>query len=1019
MTEIWPGQLVTPLGAPGPNPPPGYDLVPLTGSDPKKEADAEKARLELIEKRRALGLNDDGTPIAATAASVVSGPEFLKTLPDKDARMARAIAEGRVDLPKGRQASDPNWMRWTEQAMQYDPDLDQSNVTSRRSTRRDFTSGSNAKNITAINTALGHLESLAKDADALDNFGDLGPMTGTANRIRYKILEESGDPRTSKFKQSRDAVANELMRVFRQVGASTTEIKEWQDNISASQSPDQFKASIQTAAELLGSRLSAMNDSYQRGMGSSSDVFELLSPHAREIFSRYGIGPGNPEGGDGGDDKAGAGAGPGGAPNEALPPGDGPKVGETWTAPDGTVWKHIDDHTDQNMTTGETALSVDVSGGFTPAEQSEIDAAKQGTDTAGAAVTGAADTITMGALDKLGAGVEAFGDAMTGKGSFTDRFGRRLAVDNAKLAAISDEHPWAYATGQVAGGLVLPTFAARTPAHLAKLGTAYGAAYGAGSSDRLTDVPANLVTGAAVGAASGWAGGKLAEKLEARAAAKTAALGTDKAETSATRYGRGQQFGIDLSLGDAAGMSAKVGERILDVQPGSAGMMNKARQRLGEQIGGAAEDVAATYGPSTSFDGMGRAAQTGLRKWQDKFERIAGKAYGAIPISEKATAGLDNTRQALSELTTVFESNPKMAELFKNTRLNRYMDALTTKLETIDEIGPRAGLNRALGNEKTREAGGGLSWKDLKEFRSRIGEEIGDQRFSESPTKTELRRLYGALSEDMRATANAQSPKALAAFERANSLYRAGQQRIDDAVKFLVGDDGAMSAEKAAARIQAMVKSGKASSDLSKLAEIRKSLPPSEASELINGVIKLLGQPANSAGRDFQAQTFIRNFRDMAPEAKNLLFGGAGKELRQNLDEFSKVMGDVAASDATRNTSNTAMGLAGAVGYGLGGWLGIIGQAAGSYGLAHLWTSPKFVRWATGYSKMARAAAKAAKVEPDKVRTQARLLDKLAASDPSLAQDVLPVRDAILKAVNDNASRSAAASAGDDQDGGQ
>jgi hypothetical protein len=816
-------------------------------------------------------------------------------------------------------------------ASQFDPTLDAANAATRVATRKDFTSGQAAKNITSINTALGHLGTLWTSAQALNNGG-----FRQWNRLANAVVTETGDPRVKDFTISRDAVANELMRVFRGSGGSLAEIEEWKKNIDAADSPDQLRAEIGKGVDLLNSRLEAMGEQYTKGMSTSADPLTFLTPHAQAVFNA--LAPG-------GNGIIGATPVPGapGPPTGQPPNDDGPKIGETWTAPDGTKWQHIDANTDKNLATGETALSVDVSGGgLTPEEQAEVDAKAKGTDVVGAGVTGAADTITMGTLNKAGAAIDALGDSLSGKGSFTDRYGRRLLMNNAELAKISEEHPWAYASGQVAGGLVLPTFGARTPAQLAKLGAAYGAAYGAGSSDSLADVPGNAASGAAVGAATGWGGGKLAQALEARAAAKAASLGTDPAETAATRYARGQKFGIDLNIGDVTGMGGKVPERILDVQPGAAGVMNKSREKVGEQIGNAVEDVAGTYGPSTSYEGMGRAAQSGVRKWQDKFERVVGQVYEAIPIGKNVKASLDNTRQALGELTTIFESNPKMAAIFKNTRLSTYMDALSSKIEAVDEVGPRAGLNRALGNEKTKEVGGGLSWNDLKAFRSRIGEEIGDQRFSESPTKSELRRLYGALSEDMRATASAQGPKALKAFERANAMYREGQERIDQAVKFLVGDDGAMSPEKAAARVQAIVKSGKASSDLGKLAEIRKSLPPEEAGELVNGVVKLLGQPANSEGRQFSAQTFVRNFKDMAPEAKNLLFGGGGKELRQNLDEFAKVMGDVASSDATRNTSNTAMGLAGLVGYGAGGYLGVMGQAVTSYGLARVWTNPKF-----------------------------------------------------------------------------
>lgn len=646
--------------------------------------------------------------------------------------------------------------------------------------------------------------------------------------------------------------------------------------------------------------------------------------------------------------------------------------------------------------------------GLTSEEKAQVARTAGETDKVGAGLMGAADTITMGALDKAGAAATAFRDSLAGKGSFPDIYGRQVMVNDAIIDQVQRDSPWWYAGGQIAGGVVLPTFGARTPAQLAKVSAAYGATYGAGSSDELSQVPGRVITGAGLGAATGWAGGKLLEKLSARAAARA---GTTAAETPADRYARGQRFGLDLSVGDVRGMGAKATERVLDVQTASAGTMNAARQKLGGQIEDAVDTVASTYGSPTSFRGMGEVAQAGVRAWQSKFENVASKAYDAIRISPKKPAVLDNTRTALAELTTIFESNPKMAKAFENTRLNTYMEALTKKVETVEQSGPSAGLNRFLGNEKTKEVGGALSWQDLKAFRSRIGEEIGDQRFSDSPTKTELRRLYGALSDDMRATAASNGPAAVKAFERANTLYRQGQERIDKAVKFLVGDDGQMTPEKAAARIQAIVKSGKGTSDIAKLADIRRSLPANEAGDLASGIVRMLGQPNNSEGRAFNPQTFTKNYADMSAEAKNLLFGSADKDLRANLDDFSKVMGDVAANNSTRNSSNTAMGLTISAGtLWTTGPMGLLAQAATSYGAGKLWTNPKFVRWATGYARMARGAARAGRQPTgDNLTMQANLLKKIAASDPSLTQEVLPIRQSILAAANDNATRSAAA----------
>jgi len=631
--------------------------------------------------------------------------------------------------------------------------------------------------------------------------------------------------------------------------------------------------------------------------------------------------------------------------------------------------------------------------GLTAEQQAEVERRRQGTDATGAVVNGAADTLTMGTVSKLAAGADALGQSLSGQGAFGDNYSRNLETENAYQEAVQDDHPWAYTGGQVAGGLALPAFGARSATQLAKVGAAYGATYGAGSQDTLGEAAIGATTGALTGAATGWGGGKLLNKLESRAARRAAEVGTDAAEegagNAASRYARAQQFGLEPGLDAVGGRGSKIVGNTLSNMPGSAGVMNASRQNLAGQTLDAVDAVAGTYGPTTSFYGMGSALKNGAQKWVSKFEDVASKLYARIPISDKAPANLDNTRQALTELTSIFETNPKMAAAFRNTRLDKYMDALG-------------------------EEGPGLTWNELKTFRSRIGEEIGDARFSESPTKSELRRLYGALSEDMKITAEAQGPAAVKAFERANRVYREGQQRIDNALKDILGDDGAMTAERAAARVQAMVRDGKAGSDFQKIAAIRRSLPKEEAGEVVNGIIRLLGHPGNAEGRQFAADTFMRNFNDMAPAAKNLLFGQRTNPLRQNLEEFAQVVGNLAERNALQNSSNTAgQVLTGLTFYSVGNIPALLGQVATSYGAARLMTNPKFVRWATGYSKMVRGAARGGQVNEGGLLTQARLLDKLASSEPAIAQEIAPLRDWLTRAANDNVGTVSRATASD------
>jgi hypothetical protein len=72
-------------------------------------------------------------------------------------------------------------------------------------------------------------------------------------------------------------------------------------------------------------------------------------------------------------------------------------------------------------------------------------------------------------------------------------------------------------------------------------------------------------------------------------------------------------------------------------------------------------------------------------------------------------------------------------------------------------------------------------------------------------------------------------------------------------------------------------------------------------------------------------------------------------------------------------------------------------KTGAEYGMANLWTNPKFVRWASGYTKMLTGAANAGKkVDPGKLQMQANLLGKIAAGNPAITQDALRLRHTLL-----------------------
>lgn len=639
----------------------------------------------------------------------------------------------------------------------------------------------------------------------------------------------------------------------------------------------------------------------------------------------------------------------------------------------------------------------------------------------------ASNSATFGLADVVSAGV----DAATTDRTFSESLRREHAIDAYDFR----EHPGYAISGSVAGGVALPTGAlgaARSAATAARLagaaeaevataaraaaanrlaleGGGYGFVHGAADADGdMSQRIANAVMESAIGATTGYAAGRILPSGAGRSPSPREPLVDPVTErlnqpledvTSAERVASARDFGIDLPMGAAGGRTAAILERGLDIVPPSAGVMEDARRGTSSQVEQAVEGVGARYGPSRTLFSAGQALQRGAKNWISRFQRVASQAYERIPIPPGISASLTNTRAALTNMLDVFRSNPDMRRLFQNSRLRAYLEALTPPHEVADEFGvtdPLAGVMRTAGRGTTRPPGD-LSWQDLKHFRSIIGEEIGEVRFSDSPARSQLRALYAALSEDMRVTATTRGPRALRAFERANNLYSRGEQRIEQALVSILGDDSRNNPEAAARAIQTIARSGRGTSNIQQLAQIRASLSKGDEWDDVAGtLIRLGGQPAQSQGREFNPQTFVQWYSDMSEPARNLLFGDRGRrELRQALDDFVAVNQRLAGSNALRNTSNTAPGItaAGAV-TGLGAvlfnpLLGIklAGVAGINYGMARLWTNPGFVRWATGYTRMLRGAAHGAP-SAGAVSRQRGYLMRLARSQPGIAADV-------------------------------
>ena len=212
-----------------------------------------------------------------------TGEAALADLTPGEQGVVRRLVDYKQLLPSGMALRTPYWQKMLERAGLYDPSFDQTQYNARQKVRTDFTSGKAASNVRSLNTAVGHLASLDAKAKAL---GNAGPRVW--NWIKNSSLTELGDERVKAFLTTANAVAGELATVFKGTAGTDQEIKAWRELINESDSPEQLRAVVDQAVELLSSRLDALTQQYITGMGKPKD-FTILTPKSRKIIAELGL----------------------------------------------------------------------------------------------------------------------------------------------------------------------------------------------------------------------------------------------------------------------------------------------------------------------------------------------------------------------------------------------------------------------------------------------------------------------------------------------------------------------------------------------------------------------------------------------------------------------------------------------------------------------------------------------------------------------------------------------------------
>lgn len=221
------------------------------------------------------------------APNAQSQQQFLASLPGGStgamATGVKALANYTINpatfssrVPAGQTESQRQQM--VTLAQQYDPTFDETQYNSRQATRTNFESGAYSKNINSLNTAIGHIADLSTTLAQLGNVGFT-----PANLVKNTVANVTGSGKITAAETNLSAAVSELATTFKGSGATDAEIKSL-GNIGPNSSPDQQKAYIEKATQLLSSRLDALTQTYSSAMGKPPATPFLNDSSAKSLL---------------------------------------------------------------------------------------------------------------------------------------------------------------------------------------------------------------------------------------------------------------------------------------------------------------------------------------------------------------------------------------------------------------------------------------------------------------------------------------------------------------------------------------------------------------------------------------------------------------------------------------------------------------------------------------------------------------------------------------------------------------
>ena len=416
--------------------------------------------------------------------------------------------------------------------------------------------------------------------------------------------------------------------------------------------------------------------------------------------------------------------------------------------------------------------------------------------------------------------------------------------------------------------------------------------------------------------------------------------------------------GISPTLGQVAqGGMARTTEAGLRNVPGAAQTFRRTLDGQADRIGAKVDDIAGRYSTAGSVEVAGRAAQRGIAEgFVPRFRATSSQLYNRV-----FQLVPDDTPAIPSQTLHLFarqSATHKAADVFEGLD-HPWMEKWSNNLADAIAQNPK-----------------GIPFGVLKDFRSRLGEMLTGADLVDGLPMRDVKMLYGAVSDDMRAVIGQKAGAAgLKAWDRASNYWKAGASRLETVLQPLVDKN---TPEQAFNFLMSGTRDGATA-----LRTTMRSLGAGEKRLVAATVLRRLGRAAggaqNAAGDAFSPETYLTNWAKLSPESRMALFEGVDPALTKDLNSLAQALEVVRKTNKIMpNTSGTAPNTAfwsivtglssGMTGLMLGGGgaglkAGLAGAAvptaaagAGKFLAEKVFTNPEMVRWMVGQARVPAAA---------------------------------------------------------------